>query len=66
MEGDAGTRAEGTLTNALVIGSEDNDPALQFVTNDRVRMTIATNGAHGAPARVGPDHFSARPRAARR
>jgi len=48
LEGNPGIRSTGTLTNAFVIGSEDNNPALQFVTNDIVRMTIkATNGNVG-------------------
>ena len=44
LEGVAGNRSTGTLANALVIGSEDNNPAVQFVTNDQVRMTITTGG----------------------
>ncbi|HUF10848.1 MAG TPA: hypothetical protein VMO47_16130 [Rhodothermales bacterium] len=52
MEGLAGTLASGTRANALVIGSEDNDPAVQFVTNDQVRMTIGTDGSITAPART--------------
>lgn len=47
LEGNAGTRSTDTLANAFVIGSEDNDPALQFVTNDIVRMTLLTNGNVG-------------------
>ena len=47
LEGTGGARSTGTLSNAFVIGSEDNNPAVQFVTNDNVRMTIATNGFVG-------------------
>ena len=47
MEGDAGARSTGTFANAFIIGSEDNDPPLQFVTNDNVRMTIETDGDVG-------------------
>jgi hypothetical protein len=42
LEGNADTRSTGTIANAFLIGSEDNDPPLQLVTNDNVRMTIAT------------------------
>lgn len=37
----------GTLENAFLIGSEDDNPALQFATNDFVRMTIETDGDIG-------------------
>jgi hypothetical protein len=47
MEGYAGERSGGTLADAFIIGSEDNDPAVQFVTDDNVRMTISTNGNIG-------------------
>ncbi|PCJ78658.1 MAG: hypothetical protein COA57_16015, partial [Flavobacteriales bacterium] len=47
LEGNAGTRSIGTLVNAFVIGSENGNPPLQFVTNDNVRMTISTVGNVG-------------------
>lgn len=49
MEGPAGTRSTGTSGNSLLIGSEDTgDVDVQFITSDRVRMTILqTNGNVG-------------------
>jgi hypothetical protein len=52
LEGKGGGRARGTLDNAFVIGSEDNDPALQFVTNDQVQLTIGTDGSLSRPERT--------------
>jgi len=40
LEGNAGSTVTGSTTNAFLIGSRDNDPDLQFVTNRIVRMTI--------------------------
>ncbi len=47
LEGVAGTKSTGSLDNAFLIGSEHSGPALQFITNDNVRMTIDPGGNVG-------------------
>jgi hypothetical protein len=47
LEGESGTISPDTLLNSLVIGSEDGDPAIQFLTTDIVRMTIEPGGDIG-------------------
>jgi hypothetical protein len=47
LEGIAGDTANGTLANSFIIGSTDNNPHLQFVTNNEVRMTFDLEGNIG-------------------
>ncbi|MCF8276947.1 MAG: hypothetical protein K9J17_09445 [Flavobacteriales bacterium] len=47
LEGTDGTRSTGTTANALVIGSEDADPDVQFITDDSVRVTVTNDGNVG-------------------
>ncbi|MCK4553033.1 hypothetical protein KAT80_02425 [Candidatus Pacearchaeota archaeon] len=49
LEGSAGARSTGTLGNAVLLGSEytSSPNAVQFITNDIVRMTILSNGNVG-------------------
>ena len=47
FEGDPETRSTGTLENAMIIGSEDNTPSLQMITDDEVRMTVEKDGNIG-------------------
>lgn len=47
IEGDAGARSSGTISNAFVMGCELTNSPMQFITSDAVRMTIETGGDVG-------------------
>lgn len=47
LEGNAGVRSSGTISNAFILGSELTNAPIQFITSDAVRMTIETGGDVG-------------------
>lgn len=47
LEGLAGTRSSSTLANALIIGGETSQTAVQLITNDAARLTVDLSGNVG-------------------
>lgn len=47
IEGNAGQRSSGTNSNSIIMGTEENNADVQFITSDAVRMTIERGGQIG-------------------